>query len=141
MAREDSAIGYGLRVGLIGESIMTVTSQETAKAVGSGSLDVFATPIMLAQMEAAAAAVIDAHLEAGRTSVGIEINVRHVAATPIGERIFAMAEVTRIDGKRVILEVRAWDENELIGEGTHVRYLIEADDFMSRVRGMKEEDV
>jgi predicted thioesterase len=131
-------MNQGLRVGLIGESIDTVTQQQTARAMGSGLLDVYATPAMIALLEAAAVSAIDPYLDDDRASVGIEINVRHLSATPIGEHITAIAEVTRIDGKRVTLEVRAWDERELIGEGTHVRYLIYADDFMAR---LKRDDV
>jgi predicted thioesterase len=126
-------MNQGLRVGLIGESIDTVTEQQTAKAMGSGLLEVYATPAMIALLEAAAVSAIDPYLDDDRASVGIEMNVRHLSATPIGEHITAIAEVTRIDGKRVTLEVRAWDERELIGEGTHVRYLIYADDFMERL--------
>lgn len=124
----------GIRVGLIGESIATVTSELTAKAMGSGTLDVYATPAMVALMESAAVAAIEPHLEDGKVSVGIEIQVRHLAATPVGEHITAMAEITRIDGRRITLEVRAWDDYELIGEGIHMRYLIEADDFMARLK-------
>ena len=127
----------GLRVGLIGEAITTVTSELTAVAMGSGSLAVYATPAMLALMEAAAVSAIDPHLEAGRASVGIQINIQHLRATPVGEHITAMAEITRIDGKRVTLEVRAWDEHELIGEGTHTRYVIDADEFIARLSGKK----
>ncbi len=122
-----------LRVGLIGEAITTVTSQQSAVSMGSGSLQVFATPALIAQLEAASVAAVDPYLRAGYTSVGVEIQVRHVAATPIGEYVTAMAEVTRINGKRVELQVRAWDEHELIGEGTIVRYVIDAEEFMSRL--------
>ncbi len=122
-----------LRVGLIGEAITTVTSQQSAVAMGSGSLQVFATPALMAQMEAASVAAVDPYLRKGYTSVGIEVHVRHVAATPLGEYVTAMAEVTRIDGKRVELQVRAWDEHELIGEGTIIRYVIDAEEFLSRL--------
>ena len=127
-----------IRVGLIGEAITTVTSDLTAVTMGSGSVNVYATPAMIALMEAAAVSAIDPYLSEGRTSVGIEINVQHLSATPVGERITAMAEVTRIDGKRVILEVRAWDEREIIGQGTHTRYIINIEDFMARVEGKKD---
>ena len=122
-----------LRVGLIGEAITTVTSQQSAVAMGSGSLPVFATPALIAQMEAATVAAVDPYLRKGYTSVGIEVQVRHVAATPLGEYVTSMAEITRIDGKRVELQVRSWDEHELIGEGTIIRYVIDAEEFMSRL--------
>lgn len=122
-----------IRVGSIGESISHVTSEQSAVSMGSGSLNVFATPAMIALMEAASVAAVDPYLDEDKTSVGIEVQVRHLSATPIGEQITAIAEITRLDGKRVTLEVRAWDEHEMIGEGTHVRYIIDADDFMRRV--------
>lgn len=122
-----------IKVGLIGESITTVTEDLTAKVMGSGRIDVYATPAMIALMEAASVAAIDPNLSNDKASVGISIDVRHLAATPIGERIIAMAEITHIEGKRVTLEVRAWDEQELIGEGSHTRYVIDVDDFMDRL--------
>lgn len=123
-----------LRIGLIGESYVMVTEDMTAKAIGSGSLDVYATPSMIALMEAAACAAIDPCLESGMTTVGIEINIQHLAASPVGEEIRAVAEVTSIEGRRIKFEVRAWDERELIGEGTHTRYIIDIERFMARVR-------
>ncbi|WP_228845436.1 thioesterase family protein [Phototrophicus methaneseepsis] len=122
-----------LRVGLIGESVQTVTAADCANQMGSGSLEVFATPIMIALMEAAAVSAVDAQLPAEQASVGIHIDVRHISATPVGERVTAMAEVTHIEGRRVTLQVRAWDDHELIGEGTHIRYIIDIDHFMSRL--------
>jgi predicted thioesterase len=130
----------GLRVGLIGEAITTVTSELTAVTMGSGAVHVYATPAMVALMEAAAVSAIDPYLSPGFVSVGIELNIRHLSATPIGERITAMAEITRIDGKRVNVEVRAWDEKELIGQGTHIRYMIDADEFMGRLGDKAKDD-
>lgn len=128
----------GLRVGLIGEAKGKVSSEETARKMGSGAVEVYATPAMIALMEAAALAAIDPHLPDGEVSVGIEVSVRHISATPVGEGITAMAEITRIDGKRVHLEVRAWDERELIGVGNHIRFIIEAADFEQRLKRPRE---
>jgi predicted thioesterase len=122
-----------LRVGLIGEAINTVTSQQSAVSMGSGSLEVYSTPALIAQLEAATVAAVDPYLRKGYTSVGVDIKIRHLSATPIGEYVTAMAEITRIDGKRVELQVRAWDEHELIGEGTIIRYVIDAEEFLSRL--------
>src|SRR5215213_5345653 len=110
-----------VHVGARGDQTILVTDDLTAIAMGSGTLPVFSTPAMIALMEAAALAAIDSLLPEGQSTVGIEINVRHVSATPIGEEIIASAIVTQIDGKRITFEVRAWDRKELIGEGTHVR--------------------
>lgn len=122
-----------LRVGLIGESITTVTEEMTALHMRSGSLEVYSTPSMIALMEEAAVQTVDDRLPEGHATVGIEINIRHVSATPIGERVVAMSEVTRIEGRRIVMEVRAWDEHELIGEGTHTRYVINIEQFMERL--------
>jgi fluoroacetyl-CoA thioesterase len=122
-----------LSVGARSDQTMLVTDDLTAVAMGSGSLPVLATPAMVALMEAAALAAIDPVLPEGQASVGIEVNVRHLSATPVGEEIIASAIVTQIDGKRVTFEVRAWDRKELIGEGTHVRYIIDEVRFMSRL--------
>ena len=122
-----------LSVGARSDQTILVTDDLTAVAMGSGSLPVLATPAMIALMEAAALAAIDPALPEGQASVGIEVNVRHLSATPVGEEIIASAIVTQIDGKRVTFEVRAWDRKELIGEGTHVRYIIDEVRFMSRL--------
>jgi fluoroacetyl-CoA thioesterase len=122
-----------LSVGARSDQTMLVTDDLTAVAMGSGSLPVLATPAMIALMEASALAAIDPLLPEGQASVGIEISVRHLSATPVGEEIIASAIVTQIDGKRVTFEVRAWDRKELIGEGTHVRYIIDEVRFMSRL--------
>jgi len=124
----------GLRVGLIGEAIDTVTEAQTAIEVGSGAFKVFSTPSLLALMERAAVSAIAPYLPDELASVGIEVNIKHISATPIGEGVVAMAEVTGIEGKRVQLEVRAWDESELIGMGTHSRYIVEIDEFESRFK-------
>jgi len=122
-----------LSVGARSDQTMLVTDDLTAVAMGSGSLPVLSTPAMIALMEASALAAIDPVLPDGQASVGIEISVRHLSATPVGEEIIASAIVTQIDGKRVTFEVRAWDRKELIGEGTHVRYIIDEVRFMSRL--------
>ncbi len=124
-----------IQPGLTGESRTTVVEALTAKEMGSGSLAVFATPALVALMEAAAVAAIDPFLLPGYSSVGIELSVKHLSATPVGEEVRAQAEVIDVQGKRIIFEVRAWDNAEMIGEGTHARYLIEVEKFMRRVRG------
>lgn len=102
--------------------------------MGSGSLEVFATPALVALMENAAVRAIDACLDENYSTVGIEISVRHLAATPLYEKVTAIAEVTRVEDRRITFEVRAWDERELIGEGTHVRYIIHVDRFLARLQ-------
>jgi predicted thioesterase len=124
-------------IGATGEKTITVTENVTARAMGSGSLNVFATPAMIALMEAAACAAIEAHLAENQSSVGVEILVRHVAATPLGMQVRARAEVIEVDGRKITFTVQAWDDRELIGEGTHHRVLIDMERFMNRLRENK----
>lgn len=124
-----------IEIGMRGERVITVSEELTARYMGSGSLDVYATPAMVALMEAAAVEAINRTLPEEQTSVGIEMNVEHLAATPVGEEVRAQAEVIDTQGKRITFSVRAWDDEDLIGEGTHVRYLINIEQFMARVKG------
>lgn len=126
-----------LQPGLSGELNIEVTSVLTAQTFGSGSLPVYATPALVALMEGAAVAALADSLAEGQSSVGVEIAIRHLAATPIGAKVRARAEVTAIDGRRVTFHVQAWDEHELIGEGTHIRALIDVARFMARVEGKR----
>jgi fluoroacetyl-CoA thioesterase len=124
----------GIQPGLIGEAKTTVTDTLLATYLGSGSVDVYATPGMAALMEAASVAAIDPLLPQGQASVGIALQVKHLAATPPGEGVRARAEVGGVDGRKVTFEVQAWDEHGLIGEGTHVRYVVDVTRF---VEGMQ----
>jgi fluoroacetyl-CoA thioesterase len=123
-----------LRVGLIGEANIIADDSQSALTLGSGSLSVFATPAMLALMENAAVRALEPVLDDGYSSVGIEVNIRHISATPLGETITAVAEVTRVEDRRVTFEIRAWDDREMIGEGTHVRFIIHVDRFLERLQ-------
>jgi predicted thioesterase len=119
---------------LTGEQVTNVTEVLTAKHLGSGGIDVYATPAMIALMEAAAVAAVDHLLPQGKASVGVALDVKHLAATPLGHQVRARAEVTDVDGRRITFAVQAWDERELIGEGMHTRYVIDAARFLERVR-------
>jgi predicted thioesterase len=102
--------------------------------MGSGSVAVYATPAMVALMESAAVAALAPVLDEGESSVGIAIEIKHLAATPLGQRVRARAEVVEVDGRQVTFQVQAWDESELIGKGTHTRYVIDVARFMQRVQ-------
>lgn len=119
-----------MKIGDKKEATIVVTSANTAKAVGSGSLEVFATPMMIALMEQAACECIDE--QEGMTSVGTMMNVTHSAASPVGMEVRAVAEITAIEGRRVSFQVSAYDRCGLIGEGTHTRFLVAIEKFMSR---------
>ncbi len=126
-----------IKVGSTGERHTLVIDSLTAPEMGSGSVHVLATPAMIALMEAAAVAAVDPHLPEGQASVGVELQVNHLAATPPGARVRALAEVTGVDGRKVTLDVRAWDETEQIGAGTHTRIIIDVQRFLQRVNAKR----
>lgn len=122
-----------LKPGLVGESSEIVTERLTAAAYSSGLVPAFATPAMIALMENASVNAIQKYLAAGQTSVGTGIDIKHLAATPVGLRVRARAEVTAVDGRRVTLKVEAWDDQEKIGEGTHTRAIVDDAKFKERI--------
>jgi predicted thioesterase/RimJ/RimL family protein N-acetyltransferase len=118
---------------LIGKSatVTTIVSEDnTAKAVGSGSLDVFATPMMIALMERAACECLSSGDE--QTSVGTAINIEHTAASPLGAEITASATITAVDGRKIEFEVVASDGKGEIGRGTHTRFIVDGERFMTK---------
>lgn len=121
-----------LTIGLKGRAETTVTGSNTAAAVGSGSLDVFATPMMIALMEKAATAAVDGFLEEGQSTVGTRMDVSHDAATPLGMRVWAEAELTGIEGRALTFSVSAFDEAGPIGKGLHTRFVIQVEKFMAK---------
>ncbi len=110
----------------------TVTENNTALSVGSGSLKVYATPAMLALMEKAACEAIKELLGDGETTVGTNLNVNHVAATPVGMQVTATAELVSRDGREFTFKLTASDEKGLIGEGTHKRFCVLSDRFTEK---------
>ena len=111
-----------------------VTADMTAKAVGSGGLDVLGTPFMMALMECAAMWCIQRSLPEGKGTVGVDIQSSHLAPTPVGMKITATAEVTAVseNGKLVTFKVQAFDAEGLIGEGVHTRAVISNDRFLQK---------
>ena len=124
-----------LTIGLKGRAESFVTEQNTAAAVGSGSLAVFATPMMAALMEAAAVNALEGYLEEGQGSVGTQLDLSHDSATPVGMKVWAQAELTGIDGRSLSFTVTAFDEAGPIGRGVHTRFLIQNEKFMMKVSG------
>ena len=122
-----------IQVGMTGEKSEAVTEEKTALHLGSGGLLVYATPAMVALMEYAAVDAIDSQLPEGHASVGVELTIKHIAATPVGDTVRAEAEVTEVDGRRVTFKVAAYDSQEVIGEGTHVRFVIVVARFQQRL--------
>ena len=125
---------FDLKVSMHGEARTRVNGENTALRFGSGKVDVFGTPAMVALMEEASINTVDKKLPEGFATVGINLNVKHIAATPKGMNITASAELIEIDGKRLVFKVEAFDEIEKIGEGTHQRFIIELDKFKRRVQ-------
>ena len=109
-----------------------VVQENTAISAGSGTLPVFATPFMCALMEKAAWMAIAPELNKGDSSVGTKLNISHLSATPVGLKVWAESEVTAVDGKRIEFKVSAWDEKGLIGEGTHERFFVTDERFLSK---------
>jgi predicted thioesterase len=123
-----------LQPGLTGQASTTVTEANTARALGSGNVNVYSTPAMIALLEAAAVDALQGHLLEGQGSVGTALNVKHIAATPLGMTVRATAVLKEIDGRRLVFEVSVSDEVELIGEGTHERFMVDCQRFEDRVR-------
>jgi len=121
-----------ITIGMRGEVSTLAEREDTAQEVGSGSLLVYATPCMAALMEGAACEAIESVLEEGQTTVGIELNIRHTAATPVGLEVRAEAEVTEVDGKVITFALRAFDEAGEIGSGTHKRAVVNAQRFLDK---------
>lgn len=123
-----------LTPGLTGEATVTVTNDLTANAFASGTVAVYATPAMIALIEAAAVNALEGHLPEGQTSVGTSLDVQHTSATPVGMTVKAIAILTEVDGRRLVFQVSALDEVEKIGTGTHERFIVNRDRFEQRAR-------
>ncbi len=119
--------------GLAGEATVVVIPEVTARHMGSGTVAVFATPEMVRLMERAAVNGLAPYLAPGQQSVGTMVNVKHLAATPLGATVTARAELLSVDGRRLLFKVSAHDGTDLIGEGTHERALIDLAKFEQRV--------
>ena len=120
--------------GLKGEASTIVEHANTAAAVGAGGVEVFATPMMIALMENASWRAVAHELEQGKVTVGIHVNVSHLAATPIGQTVRATAELIAIDGRRLVFRVEAYDEKQKIGEGEHERTIVHLERFLQRTK-------
>ena len=121
-----------LKTGLMGMSELEVTDRNLAVNVGSGSLEVFATPEMVMLMEKAACNCISDHLEGDETTEGIEMNVKHTSATPKGMKVCAEAELTGINGRELEFSIKAYDEAGDIGEGIHKRFIVYGEKFTAK---------
>lgn len=121
-----------LHAGLVGESSSTVDESNTAISLHSGDVPVYATPAMIAMMEEAAVNAIAPALEADKTSVGVRVDVRHLAASPVGAHVRAQARLALVEGRRLTFKVQAWDGAEQIGDGLHERMIVDREKFLQR---------
>lgn len=122
-----------LTPGLVAELEHVVTDDDTAAKWGSGLVPVFSTPALVGLMESAAVQVLAGHLPPGQTTVGGRIDMRHLAATPVGMQVRARAELTAVEGRKLVFKVQAWDAIELIGEADHDRFVIDEAKFVAKV--------
>lgn len=122
-----------LKPGMIGEKKDLVTPDNTAMSYGSGGVSVYATPAMIGLMENAALTAVDPFLPEGMATVGTHLDVKHLAATPLGLTVTARAKLLEVDGRRLVFEVEAFDEKEIVGRGTHERYIINLAKFLASV--------
>lgn len=122
------------KIGMNFTSTVVVTQENSAAALGSGFLPVFATPAMVALMENAAMKAVAPVLEQGATTVGSEINTSHIKPSPIGATVSATATLVAVEGRKLTFDVEARDEVGLIGKGTHVRFIVDAERFMAKLK-------
>ena len=122
-----------MEVGLKYESVVVASEANSAKTMGSGDMDVFATPAMVALMENAAMLAVAAYLPEGSATVGTQMNTSHIKASALGATITASAELTEVEGRKLTFAVKAWDEKGVIGEGVHTRFVVDRERFLSKL--------
>jgi len=125
---------FDIKEGISSKKEMYVTENDTASRLGSGNLDVFATPSMIALMENTSKDVVENILPSGFSTVGTEVSIKHIKATPLGMKVRCEAKLEKVEGKKLLYKVEAWDEKGKIGEGTHTRYIINVKDFMNKIK-------
>lgn len=123
-----------LQPGLSLDLTFPVTPDLTAKAVGSGTLEVLATPIMIARMEQAAWTAVAPHLADGESTVGTLMNVQHLSPTPVGMEVTCRAELVQAEGRRLVFQVSAWDARGPVGQGSHERAVIQNQRFVEKAQ-------
>lgn len=123
-----------MEIGLTFTSTTVVDNTNTAVALGSGDMEVFATPAMVALMENAAMNAVAPHLEIDQTTVGTEISTTHIKASALGATITATATLTAIEGRKLTFAVTAHDGDNIIGEGTHTRFIVDRERFLAKVK-------
>ena len=126
-----------LSTGIIGIKETIVKAEDTAACYGSGLLDVFATPAMIGLMESTAQLSVQPFLPVGTITLGTEVNIKHLKATPVGMKVKCETKLIAIEGKKLVFEVNARDEKGQIGSGIHTRYVVDAQKFMDKLLQIK----
>ena len=121
-----------LQPGIKGKQTIVVTPAQTAAYYGSGALEVFATPAMVALLEETAWRSVQPYLEEGQATVGTRVDVRHLAATPLGGKVTCESELVEIDRRRLVFKVDVFDEKTKVGEGTHERFIVDVEKFQAK---------
>lgn len=121
-----------LEVGIKGQRETIVTKENTAAGIGSGSLEVFSTPMMILLMEESCFMSVNDILEEGFSTVGTCVNVKHLSATPLGMKVVIKSELIKVDGRALTFKVEAYDEKGLIGEGIHERFIVNNEKFQAK---------
>lgn len=129
---------FNLKMGMIGEKEDTVDKSKLATSYGSGGVEVYATPAMVGLMENAALNCVDPVLPEGWATVGMSLDIKHLAATPIGDTVKARAELINIEGRKLSFKIEAYDSKEKIGEGLHNRYIIDLAKFIAKCEEKKK---
>ena len=125
---------YNLEIGTAHTAEKLVEERDTAAFMGSGTVEVFATPAMILLMELAARNAVQVDLPPGMTTVGTMVNIQHLSATKLGAKVSATAILKHVDGRKLIFDIEASDENGVIGKGVHERAIIDAERFMARLK-------
>lgn len=125
---------FSLHAGLKGSKNFVVTSDSTAIKYGSGLVEVFATPAMVALMETTALESVEAMLQEGYTTVGTEICIKHLRASSVGTGLFCESRLTEINGRKLVFEVSVWDDVILVGHGMHTRFVVEKNNFIEKLK-------
>ena len=123
-----------LQTGIKGKQTIVVTPAQTAAYYGSGALEVFATPAMVALLEETAWRSVQPYLEEGQATVGTRVDVRHLAATPLGGKVTCESELVEIDRRRLVFKVNVFDEKTKVGEGIHERFIIQSEKFLAAAK-------
>ena len=123
-----------LQLGIKGKQTIVVTPAQTAAYYGSGALEVFATPAMVALLEETAWRSVQPYLEEGQATVGTRVDIRHLAATPLGGKVTCESELVEIDRRRLVFKVEVFDEKTKVGQGIHERFVIQSEKFLAAAK-------